>query len=198
MAVLAVNDTEEDEDDILINTISTIIPDAIYQSGSPLSPDKESMINKLGISYVVNLYGLHHIRTRPGYLLTEITYPFTDGRIQPSDMKVLHELAKTVGDRILDGDKVLIRCQMGLNRSSLLTSLVLHRLGFPGNIVSYLRDKRDSFALCNRYFEQYVIDHVNANPSIHDVFLYDDLTDYYVLKRTASREGLHNTDGTIT
>lgn len=60
--------------------------------------------------------------------------------------------------------KILVHCSGGLNRSSLITAIVLKNLHFPGqpsltpqDAVTLLRAKRDPFCLCNRAFERWVL-----------------------------------------
>lgn len=74
-----------------------------------------------------------------------INFPLED---EPEDLRYLPELYKLAGkiaDRVKRGDKVAIFCRAGRNRSSLLTSLVLHRLyDWDGDrIVKHLRKHRD-------------------------------------------------------
>jgi protein-tyrosine phosphatase len=58
------------------------------------------------------------------------------------------------------GDRVLIRCQAGLNRSGLVTALVLIKEGhLPVDAINLLRTKRDRDALCNQDFAEWLNDH---------------------------------------
>jgi hypothetical protein len=56
------------------------------------------------------------------------------------------------------GRKVLIRCQAGLNRANLVTTLVLLIEGWePGPAIAMLREKRSPWVLCNQHFEDYLM-----------------------------------------
>ena len=62
-------------------------------------------------------------------------------------------------DRWLRGQKVLIRCQAGYNRSGMITALVLMRLGYTADeAILGLRIRRGKDVLINSVFEQYVRD----------------------------------------
>lgn len=58
--------------------------------------------------------------------------------------------------------KILIRCQAGYNRSSLVMALVLMSLGFDAErAISLMRARRGPDVLINPVFEQYVLTHEN-------------------------------------
>lgn len=68
--------------------------------------------------------------------------------------------ARQVTDAIKNGQKVLVTCAAGLNRSGLVSGIVLHMLyGWPGEkCVQVVREKRgpvgDMLPLCNEEFVQ--------------------------------------------
>lgn len=68
----------------------------------------------------------------------------------------LDDLESTVSAAYQDwqaGKRVLIRCQAGMNRSGLITALVLMRHGIRAkDAVELIRSKRGYLALSNRYF----------------------------------------------
>lgn len=58
------------------------------------------------------------------------------------------------------GQKVLIRCQAGYNRSGLMMCLALMRLGFTAeHAINQVRKRRGPDVLINPVFERYVYDH---------------------------------------
>lgn len=85
-----------------------------------------------------------------------INYPIEDSRELP-DRDILKSLA--VLGYILAYKKkfkVLIHCNQGINRSSLLSGSILHLKGIKGkNIVFFIRRKRPK-ALSNPYFAKYL------------------------------------------
>lgn len=56
-----------------------------------------------------------------------------------------------------DHRRILVRCQAGLNRSGLVVALVLYKHGYDiENAIELIRSKRSPYALCNRYFVEYL------------------------------------------
>ncbi|MDQ1249161.1 MAG: hypothetical protein QG597_3535 [Actinomycetota bacterium] len=61
------------------------------------------------------------------------------------------------------GDAVLVRCQAGMNRSGLVTALVLVMSGLtPGQAVTLIRVQRSPGALFNEHFVTWLVDHGQA------------------------------------
>jgi hypothetical protein len=96
--------------------------------------------------------------TQPvGWLVKEYRYAFADGEIEESVYQEIEQLADWTYQQWKSGSRVLIRCQAGLNRSGLLTSLVLIRDGFSlQNVIELIRSKRGEFALSNKHFMKYL------------------------------------------
>jgi len=69
--------------------------------------------------------------------------------------------AAVAAHHVLDqqrGEKVLIHCSGGLNRSSLVTVRILELLGYEAHeAVAIIRRQHDDFALCNRAFERWAL-----------------------------------------
>ncbi len=83
----------------------------------------------------------------------EIRYGIPDSDINDANIKKLLDIAYWGYRRWLSGEKVLIRCQAGLNRSGLITSLILIMDGlFPMSAVNLIREKRTPFALFNQNY----------------------------------------------
>jgi hypothetical protein len=62
-----------------------------------------------------------------------------------------------------EGSQVLIHCQAGLNRSGFVTAQVLMRRGMTAKeAVAHLRAKRSPMVLCNKTFEQALVNMSNA------------------------------------
>ena len=65
--------------------------------------------------------------------------------------------AREVADRVEMGQDVLVRCQAGLNRASLIGGLSMVWIGYDGkDAIQLLRARRSPWALCNEYFEAVV------------------------------------------
>jgi hypothetical protein len=82
---------------------------------------------------------------------------FPDAQIIEEYLEPIHEMAAWAHSRWKSGKKVLIRCQAGLNRSGLLTALVLLREGHsPQQAIELIREKRSEWALCNSDYVTYI------------------------------------------
>jgi protein-tyrosine phosphatase len=71
-------------------------------------------------------------------------------------------LANLVNDRLATGDPVLVHCQAGLNRSSLIAARsMMLRENNPlsaDDAITLIRDRRSPACLCNPTFEQWLRD----------------------------------------
>ena len=96
--------------------------------------------------------------TQPvGWLTKEFRYGFADGPVEPEVYQECERISDWAHSEWKLGSKVLIRCQAGLNRSGLITSLVLLREGMDlAQILELIRSKRGEFALSNKYFVEYL------------------------------------------
>ena len=57
----------------------------------------------------------------------------------------------------LVGEKVLVRCQAGWNRSGLATTLALMNYGYTAKgVIDLIRDRRSPHELCNKDFVRYL------------------------------------------
>ena len=86
-----------------------------------------------------------------------INYPIVDGGDLPDKdiLKSMAELGCLLAYK--KNLKVLIHCNEGINRSSLLSGLILHIKGMKGDkIVDYIRRKRPG-ALTNPFFAKYLV-----------------------------------------
>ena len=90
----------------------------------------------------------------------EIRYGIPDSDINDANIKKLLDIAYWGYQRWLSGEKVLIRCQAGLNRSGLITTLILmmNELN-PTSAINLIRDKRTPFALFNKNYVSWLTKH---------------------------------------
>lgn len=90
----------------------------------------------------------------------EVRYGFYDSALYGSDLTRVMRAARFAYQRWTDGDNVLIRCQAGMNRSGLVTALVLVMAGLtPGQAITLIRLRRSPGALFNQYFVDWLISH---------------------------------------
>ena len=88
----------------------------------------------------------------------ELRYGIPDNLISDIDLNRLRKAVDFAHQQWKSGDRVLIRCQAGLNRSGLVTSLVLIKEGYsPAQAIDLIRAKRGEDALCNSRFEQWLL-----------------------------------------
>ena len=94
-----------------------------------------------------------------GWEVEELRYGFGDGVMGHVDVDRLLRLAIWAWERWKSGDRVLIRCQAGLNRSGLVTALVLLLDGYEAaEAIQVIRDQRSPRALCNQAFVTWLHD----------------------------------------
>lgn len=88
----------------------------------------------------------------------ELRYGFGDGVFGGDDITRVRRAAEWAHQRWQAGDRVLIRCQAGLNRSGLVTALVLILQGWdPAAAIGHIRDRRSPHALFNRHFVAWLL-----------------------------------------
>ena len=88
----------------------------------------------------------------------ELRYGIPDNLISDIDLDRLRKAVDFAHQQWKSGDRVLIRCQAGLNRSGLVTALVLIKDGYsPDQAIDLIRAQRGEDALCNYHFEQWLL-----------------------------------------
>jgi hypothetical protein len=105
--------------------------------------------------YIINLYGMKY---EPAQKQVVIYRPFLDSYDSPNvDFKSLVKLICSLPNSA----KVLIHCQAGLNRSGLVTALVMMQASNMSGqeAINLLREKRCAEVLCNGAFESFVLGH---------------------------------------
>lgn len=108
-------------------------------------------ITKAEFDAVVTLYAW----ARPvDWEVEELRWGFYDSQELP-EWEKLAAAVNWAYIRWQNGQRVIIRCQAGLNRSGLITALVLIRHGWSADsAIQLLRDTRSPWVLCNRDFER--------------------------------------------
>lgn len=87
-----------------------------------------------------------------------------DGELDGDDAEQVQRLAVLVADRLADGKTVLVRCQAGLNRSSLVAALAMMRGGSTaGAAIAAIRAARSPNCLFNPSFTAFL--HAARPPS---------------------------------
>lgn len=107
------------------------------------------------ILHVISLYPWERYKLHEG-VKSEVYYRAYDAGVEVLAPE-LDRLAAWAEEAMKSGP-TLIHCQAGLNRSGLLTALVLIRAGGKAaEVVRMLREKRSPAVLCNQSFESYLL-----------------------------------------
>ena len=106
---------------------------------------------------VVTLYS----HAKPVYWgIEEMRYGFMDSSIQDIDLERLGDVVVWAYKKWQGGNRVLIRCQAGLNRSGLVSALVLMYKGATANeAVRMIRLTRGANALFNKQYVAWLRKH---------------------------------------
>ena len=90
--------------------------------------------------------------------IQEFRYGVPDASIKDIDLDRLRQAVEFGYDRWKQGDRVLVRCQAGLNRSGLVLALILIKDGLkPAAAIARIRDNRGDDALFNRDFHNWLL-----------------------------------------
>jgi protein tyrosine phosphatase len=130
-----------------------VIGDDTY--AKPFSVAHKPQITKQDFDTVVTLY---QYANPADWFVKEYRYGVYDSTIEEIDIAELYATVDFAHQEWKRGNKVLIRCQAGWNRSGLVTALVLIREGYaPRDAIQLIRDKRSRWALCNDNFVEFLL-----------------------------------------
>lgn len=138
---------------------SEILP-GLWQGGS----DDEDTVDRAGRLPVVSknnefeaVVTLDAYAKPFGWYVKEYRFCFPDSQLDPEQVNEIERIADWAFLEWKAGLKTLIRCQAGLNRSSLITGLVLLRDGYkPVGAIEQIRGHRGEFALSNQSYFDYL------------------------------------------
>jgi hypothetical protein len=83
----------------------------------------------------------------------ELRFGFLDAGLEGDEVETVVRAARFAYERWADGAEVLVRCQAGMNRSGLVTALVLMQAGLtPGQAIGLIRGQRGQSCLFNPHF----------------------------------------------
>ena len=116
---------------------------------------KPRMITKDDFDTVVTLYSW----AQPvDWLVEEVRYGFYDSEIGHIDFSAVERAADFAYQAWKSGKRVLIRCQAGINRSSLVMAHVLMKDKYTAReAIDLMREKRSKAVLLNRHFVDYLV-----------------------------------------
>lgn len=80
--------------------------------------------------------------------------PIPDAELDAAQVRTVAQAAVSVAKSIVLGQRVLVTCRMGLNRSALVVALALHQLTTmdADQVVEHIRRQRNAAALSNAHF----------------------------------------------
>jgi protein-tyrosine phosphatase len=88
----------------------------------------------------------------------EFRYGIYDSAIADIDLDRLKQAVEFGYNRWLSGDRVLVRCQAGLNRSGLVTALIMMSTGLDAETaIEQIRKNRADIALFNNNYVQWLM-----------------------------------------
>ena len=116
---------------------------------------KPRMITKDDFDTVVTLYSW----AQPvDWLVEEVRYGFYDSEISHIDFDAVERASVFAHSAWKSGKRVLIRCQAGINRSSLVMAHVLMKDKYTAReAIDLMREKRSKAVLLNRHFVDYLV-----------------------------------------
>jgi protein-tyrosine phosphatase len=90
---------------------------------------------------------------------TVLRCPIPDAELDAAQVRLVMQTAVAVAKAIITGQRVLVTCRLGLNRSALVIALALHQLTTMSGqeIVEHIRRQRSLSALSNKHFVQLVV-----------------------------------------
>ena len=82
---------------------------------------------------------------------------FPDSQLSDENRDLAVSASFSIASAVREGQNVLVRCQAGLNRSSLVAGIALVDLGFDGaDVVQMIRARRSPWALCNDSYAEFL------------------------------------------
>lgn len=138
--------------------IREIIPGKLYTRGRFDRHSKETKLKSLreqGIGIVVNLIKRFDEDLAGPDGLEYYSLPIADG--EDWDQAMVLALSYRMAERIREGQRILVHCNAGRNRSGLVCALIVRELwGISGSeALEYVRKKRPR-AVDNPHFEEYL------------------------------------------
>lgn len=127
----------------------------LLRAGSSAFGITDPFITKENFDTVVTLYAW----ARPvDWFVKELRFGILDSDMGDFEMAEIKKLVVAAHTDWKSGRRVLIRCQAGINRSSLITALVLIRDGYSARkAVDLLREKRGGAVLANPNFNDWLL-----------------------------------------
>lgn len=132
----------------------------LYMGSTPdeelVGSSKEYDSQKPKLDFVLTTYSkarLYHPEVQ------EFRYCFEDDDLSDLDSETLLMIVNLYRSLWANNKRILVRCQAGMNRSGLLTGLILVKSGLAApEAIQLIKEKRGPRALLNQNFINYIID----------------------------------------
>lgn len=133
----------------------------IWREGLRVKDGRSSSVSEdQSWDYVVSAYvdfDTCSEKTLPQCDMRLVLFDDTEQGLDEATWQKIRSVVDEVASRWSRNQKILIRCQAGYNRSGMLMSLVLMRLGYTADgAIELLRKHRGRHVLVNKVFERYV------------------------------------------
>lgn len=113
-------------------------------------------ITKKHFDAVITMYSWAH---PVDWHIQEMRYGIPDTHIKDFDLSKIFEIAYWGYKKWSKGEKLLVRCQAGLNRSGLITALILMINGLDAkSAINQIREKRTELALFNHNYVDWLME----------------------------------------
>lgn len=107
-------------------------------------------------SHIFSLYMWEQYKYAEGTVHTEVK--MYDSRSHPIDVETVESMSDAVVNALAEGGNVLVHCQAGINRSNLIASRALMKMGHTAaEAIAILRKQRSPLVLANKTFENYLL-----------------------------------------
>jgi protein-tyrosine phosphatase len=105
-----------------------------------------------------SVYTFYAFANPVDWMVKEYRFGYYDSPDTDFPIAEFKRIVKMAHDDWKRGEKVLIRCQAGLNRSGIITALVLIRDGYTAReAIDLMRETRHEYVLFNKHFEQWLL-----------------------------------------
>jgi len=128
-----------------------IIPN-LFQSGFIISP---SLLARCDFNLVIDLEGGFDRGSLAKLVTAYIYWPIADGPLP--DIQTLQQISLIGSFFINRKMRVLVHCFFGMNRSSLITGMIMWRLGYKGDQIVNAIKHKIPLSLTNEVFLNYLL-----------------------------------------
>ena len=143
---------QEDPFDFPINPLDEVVP-GLWQASSELEPPE---LFAQGFDAIFDLGDWPRGHGVPGRAY--VYYRIEDVPLI-EDPSAIDALGEQVASRVRAGERVVVNCAAGLNRSGLLVGRALIALGYlPADAIELVRCARGPHALCNERFAAWLLE----------------------------------------